>query len=548
MMAACVQRRGVFAGLVLCAVCRFVCASGSPWDLMARLPASIEFAVVVDDGTDVIDSPAGRVVLDAVRRAGYGGATAGAWSELAQTMGLEPREAASMLLGRRAAIATTSSFFSPAGAPAEDGGPQGWLAVVEVDLPTLGRLESLRGAPRRLVGGVAISAVEFGRYEMAVLRRGEDGGEKLALVLLAPVDASDLLDAGVRGFGANGANGGPQAVLADRPGFALARGAGNGSLALYMAGGAEEASLGAAVRMTAKGVDGTLRISPQAGGVVAEEPGDIPRLDPALLDALGDHVVFVLGGPIGHADPTVLAVVGTMLGPQGDGGDAFSRLLGSPAVLTVAEGAPDGEGGGIAIAAGAVPRGGSAPVAQIDAQMLALSHVVRTDENGDEPAVIDTAVWSAFPAAERAMVVPGVRGDVRVAWRCMDITTQDDTPIAGGVVLEVAYAQPRPTEAARAMASALAASFERGTFAGHAGPSSLGRIDPARMLGLVDADAGLLGLALGAIETVRWQLTPETLGGGDNWVLAGEVELVVRPQTDNAIEDEPNPAGEPDGR
>jgi len=158
-----------------------------------RLEASA--VIAVGDAGALRRAPAGRAIAAMLHDAGLLERTAGAWAELARAIEMEPDAALEGLLGRRAALVVQPA---PQDAPRRAVFPQGrpadaarWLLLSEIGPDEAARLRrGLRPAPRGVLAGRPIYALEQGRYELALDRL--EGGRWL--LLLAPGGRGGMLE------------------------------------------------------------------------------------------------------------------------------------------------------------------------------------------------------------------------------------------------------------------------------------------------------------------------------------------------------------------
>lgn len=150
------------------------------------LPAGIDAVVVVSRAARQRRSEAGVALSGLLRESGLASQTALAWEDLAGVLGLSPTDAFDTLLGRRVTLVI-------------DGLGSGerleWAVLSHVGVATEERLrERLNPAPRGIVDGQVVLAVEGGRYELATARRRSEDGTEEAAVLLAPSHCAALFD------------------------------------------------------------------------------------------------------------------------------------------------------------------------------------------------------------------------------------------------------------------------------------------------------------------------------------------------------------------
>ncbi|TVQ62178.1 MAG: hypothetical protein EA378_06885 [Phycisphaerales bacterium] len=179
-----------------------VFACGAPGEdalaLAAPIRAEAAAVVAIQQAAELRTQPAGRAALRMVQDAGWLDRTAGAWAELARTLELDPDAAFDALFGRRAVL-----ILEPEAAPAPRGRPSGpaWVLISELDADVAARLRrGLRPAPRGVLAGRPLFAVEQGRYELAIARL--DRGR--SLLLLAPAGRGSILEAALHAHAPEG--------------------------------------------------------------------------------------------------------------------------------------------------------------------------------------------------------------------------------------------------------------------------------------------------------------------------------------------------------
>lgn len=155
-----------------------------PVETLASLPASVEFAILLDNAAALASRSADHPVVRLLAEDSSLDATRTAWSRLATRLGWTETEAAEHLLGGRLVIAVRS---------ATDGGAPAWAVLGHVSADTARRLrQRLDAAPRSIVKGHAILSVERGTYELTSRRAGADrDGE---IFLLGPSRRPALFD------------------------------------------------------------------------------------------------------------------------------------------------------------------------------------------------------------------------------------------------------------------------------------------------------------------------------------------------------------------
>lgn len=191
--------------LVVCAACLApCCAVAAPWqpagdgpaEAAARLPRAAEFVLVVNDASGIRASTPWRALEQALGRfaplAHVRKNPSAEWAALARALGWSEDETFDRLLGRRVALLVT-----PSGA---GGGGASWALVCDVAADTDRRLrERLRAAPRGVVGGRQVLAVENGNYELATRPASPAAGAargrpERATVILGPSGRPELFD------------------------------------------------------------------------------------------------------------------------------------------------------------------------------------------------------------------------------------------------------------------------------------------------------------------------------------------------------------------
>lgn len=175
--------------------------------LDAVLPAGVEVVVTLRGAAEVRRTPAGRAVEAMLADSGKLEESVRAWKGLAESLGWSPAQAFDELLGRRVTIAARGL----GGGELAD-----WALIGEVSRATEDRLRlRLRPAPRAIVAGLTVLAVEEGAFELTICSHGgcaglagDEGSPDGATFMLAPAGPSVLFDELVpvlaRGIGGGG--------------------------------------------------------------------------------------------------------------------------------------------------------------------------------------------------------------------------------------------------------------------------------------------------------------------------------------------------------
>lgn len=206
----------VLAPLALALAARVACAGGPIVEAAMRVPASVDALVVLDRACVARQTPAGREIVRIVDALVNRGSVDGAWTELATHLGRTREQAFDELLGRRVALMTRR---------VEGAAEPTWAVMTVVPLETERRLrERLDVAPRKIVAGHAVMAVEHGRFELTSERT-----DKWATLLLAPASSPALFDELVPTLVS-----GPAAPLSADPRFASLSRLGDGELLVWV--------------------------------------------------------------------------------------------------------------------------------------------------------------------------------------------------------------------------------------------------------------------------------------------------------------------------
>lgn len=157
--------------------------------VMSLLPPDVEAVVTVTDAARQRSSPAGRALLALTEDSGRLAETLRAWREFSRVLGWDAPSAFDELLGRRVTLVMRGVG---ADRVAE------WAVLSEISPEAERRLyRSLRPAPRGIVNGLPVLAVENGRYELIVSRTPVADARvprAPATMLIAPSTSSRLFD------------------------------------------------------------------------------------------------------------------------------------------------------------------------------------------------------------------------------------------------------------------------------------------------------------------------------------------------------------------
>ena len=150
-------------------------------DIAGRLPDDVDLVVVVSRGAELRSGPAGELVGRAMADGHAMDDLTNSWSGLAEQLGWTREQAFDRLLGRRVVIATRATAAG-----------RTWAVLSEVDGETEKRLfEKLQVAPRSIVQGHQILAIEKGKYELTI---HHDPARTWSTIVLGPAGNSDLFD------------------------------------------------------------------------------------------------------------------------------------------------------------------------------------------------------------------------------------------------------------------------------------------------------------------------------------------------------------------
>lgn len=159
--------------------------------LLSGVPAGCEAVVVVNDAARQRTSSAGVALGSMISESGLLPDTARAWRELAEVLDWSCERAFDELLGRKCTVVVRSLSGD---------GPADWAILTEVSAEADKRLRlRLRAAPRGTIAGLAVLAVEDGKYELAMGRGSPidpgllpEGTAPTVTVLLAPGGGTPL--------------------------------------------------------------------------------------------------------------------------------------------------------------------------------------------------------------------------------------------------------------------------------------------------------------------------------------------------------------------
>jgi hypothetical protein len=160
---------------------------------LSGVPAGCEAVVVVNDAARQRTSAAGAALAGMIEESGLLPDTSKAWRELASVLDWSCEKAFDELLGRKCTLVVRSLSGEGAG---------DWAILTEVSAEADKRLRlRLRAAPRGNVAGLAVLAVEDGKYEL-VMGRGSpidpalmpEGTAPTVTVLLAPGGGTPLFN------------------------------------------------------------------------------------------------------------------------------------------------------------------------------------------------------------------------------------------------------------------------------------------------------------------------------------------------------------------
>ncbi len=163
----------------------------SPLDELNRLegslPEGVQAVVTIRNAAAGRVTPAGRALGAMLRESDRFAEAGQAWRALADSLRWSPGEAFDELLGRRVTIAARRLDPSDAG---------DWALIGEVSRAAEERLRlSLRPAPRAVVAGLTVLAVEDGAFELSISSRSAGDQEPpVSTFMLAPAGSSHLLE------------------------------------------------------------------------------------------------------------------------------------------------------------------------------------------------------------------------------------------------------------------------------------------------------------------------------------------------------------------
>lgn len=324
--------------------------------LEGSLPANIQALVTVRHARAVRRTPAVEALRHLLSESGRLAETERAWRSLAATLNWTPEQAFDELLGRH--VTFVAGGLNP--------GAEGWALVGGVSRATEERMRlALRPAPRAVVRGLTVLAVEDGAFELTIRNRpvgevlaGDDGAGEGSTFMLAPAGSGHLLEEIIPLLGAGERDGNGSRLMASsgRPtAFALVR-----SPLADGAGAARFLAMTAAVEPGSEGFHVRLMLG-RAGG---------PRLDPPQwsLDLLRGLEDGALLATIEVAGVSPLHAAGELLGVPFlySPAAALEPLPGRRVALVVREHdaasrLPPGESAGSVMTRGGVTRPPAAP-------------------------------------------------------------------------------------------------------------------------------------------------------------------------------------------
>ncbi len=159
------------------------CPTCQPERLLRALPSGYDAVLMVNNAARQRQSAAGRSLASMLKESGALPETAVAWEAFAKAMDWTQEQAFDLLLGRRFTLVVRG--LDGPGAP-------DWAALTEVPAEAEQRLrDRLKAAPRGSLAGLAVLAVEDGKYELMVGRGpgaepAHPETEPTATVLLGP--------------------------------------------------------------------------------------------------------------------------------------------------------------------------------------------------------------------------------------------------------------------------------------------------------------------------------------------------------------------------
>lgn len=150
---------------------------------VARLPRSAELIVVVDNAAEVRHAGLVQVVRSVL---GPMPELEKTWAGLSRDLGWAPDETFDRLLGTRVVLVARGVR--------EGGEADEWALISDISLGTDQRLvKRLEAAPKDIIAGYQLLAVEGGRYKLALHRRRGADGEMGSTAVLGPAEAPGLL-------------------------------------------------------------------------------------------------------------------------------------------------------------------------------------------------------------------------------------------------------------------------------------------------------------------------------------------------------------------
>ncbi len=167
---------------------------GLPEHALAALPQTVQLAVLLDNAAQLRTTEGGQKMWSIVSSTGFFAQIEQSWPTLAKDLELTPQQAFDELLGRRAIIASNSTF--------ED--KSQWVLITHVTTAIEQSLRNrLRPAARELVQGFPILSVGGGKYELATSTiTTDDNTEKLSIIILSP-GGTPLFDEVLKSFGSS---------------------------------------------------------------------------------------------------------------------------------------------------------------------------------------------------------------------------------------------------------------------------------------------------------------------------------------------------------
>lgn len=296
-------------------------------ELLHALPADVDAVVVVADAARQRTGGAGAALAELIGESKLFDDTVRAWRNLAAVLDWPADRAFDELLGRRVTVVIDGLA---------DGEPFRWALLSEVTPAAEARLrERLKPAPRGIVAGLPVLAVEDGRYELAISRR-----KGTSLILLAQAGEASLFDRLVPVL--SGRASGPLLGQSEAMKTAAELCAGD-VFVLYRPPleRAGEAPGFAAVSATLNGDGWTARLISTPGVIWASSGADFSALEPwsdAAFEALSRDAMIATMGVLGQATPSWRTVLDGQLwtAPLGfaDPGE-MAKLLGQRGMFVV---------------------------------------------------------------------------------------------------------------------------------------------------------------------------------------------------------------------